>query len=293
MLPCLCMAAGTEELAIESPAVTVKIDKRFGGAITWISQKHGPNLVNTCDHGRLVQQSYYAGSSLDRRAEGQSPFWSPWPWNPIQGGSFQGIPSVIEECAAAYGVLYCRLRPKLWDMSDETASAVMEQWTEFEPDMPDVIRVTARISCQRSSSDPWGKPELRHQELPACYFLRALNAVKIYQGNGSWTTCVYPHLSASGWGRVDPPRKTMALFLPNGSGIGIYSPRADTPWNVGATGDSRSMDPSSPDTMHVAPLASVALTHSASFTYRCWLILGNEQSIASRVEELTARHSEK
>jgi hypothetical protein len=51
------------------------------------------------------------------------------------------------------------------------------------------------------------------------------------------------------------------------------------------------MDASSP--MHVASLASVALTPNTTFTYRRWLILGDQPSRTSRVEELITRHSEK
>jgi arylsulfatase A-like enzyme len=43
-------------------------------------------MVNSADPGRLIQQSYYAGKRLDRKADGQSKSWSPWTWNPIQGG---------------------------------------------------------------------------------------------------------------------------------------------------------------------------------------------------------------
>jgi hypothetical protein len=98
--------AAAGELSIENSRVTVKIASHCGGAITWISQKRGPNLVNTYDVGRLIQQSYYAGAALDLRNLGQSPSWSPWPWNPIQGGSFKGSPSIVEEFTSKNGVLY-------------------------------------------------------------------------------------------------------------------------------------------------------------------------------------------
>lgn len=156
-------AAMAKELTIRSSVLTVKVDSRFGGAITWISGKRGLNLVNTYDLGRLIQQSYYAGSLLDRKTEGQSPSWSPWSWNPIQGGSFKSVPAIVEELTSKEGVLYGRIRPKLWDMPDETAAAVMEQWTEFEPNMPDVIRVTNKIVCQRPASDKWGAAAAHHQ----------------------------------------------------------------------------------------------------------------------------------
>lgn len=91
---------------------------------------------------------------------------------------------------------------------------------------------------------------------------------------------------------MDPPRKTAGLFLSNGYGIGIYSPKADTPWNVGATDESISKESTSPDTMHIAPLTSAALTHDAVFTYRYWLIVGHQDAISSRLEELIRLYPE-
>ena len=56
--------------------------------------------------------------------------------------------------------------PKLWDMPDEEAEAVMVQITEIVADMPNVIEVSNRLICKRSKNDSWGKAVPRHQELP-------------------------------------------------------------------------------------------------------------------------------
>ena len=74
-------------LEIKNRKIEVIQDLTRGGAIAYISKRgKGRNLVNIRDEGRYIQQSYYAGNTVDRRAEGQSPFWSPWAWNPIQVG---------------------------------------------------------------------------------------------------------------------------------------------------------------------------------------------------------------
>ena len=81
-------------LTIDNGSVKVGIDREKGGAITWLSSDAYPhNTVNIADPGRLIQQSYYAGRSLDRTSAGQSKAWSPWPWNPIQGGGVGGLGS--------------------------------------------------------------------------------------------------------------------------------------------------------------------------------------------------------
>jgi hypothetical protein len=88
---------GEELLLLDNGTVKVGIDRAKGAAITRLSSAAYPkNLVNSADPGRLIQQSYYAGLRLDRKAEGQSKAWSPWSWNPIQGGGVGSWARVTE-----------------------------------------------------------------------------------------------------------------------------------------------------------------------------------------------------
>ena len=77
----LSLAAKPKEkkfLEIKNRQIEVVQDLTRGGAIAYISKRGAyRNLVNIRDEGRYIQQSYYAGNTVDRRAEGQSPFWSP------------------------------------------------------------------------------------------------------------------------------------------------------------------------------------------------------------------------
>jgi hypothetical protein len=94
MLCCLIGAdalLAADLLTIDNGSAKVGIDREKGGAITWLSSPaYSQNIVNIADPGRLIQQSYYAGRRLDRTQEGQSKSWSPWSWNPIQGGGVGG-----------------------------------------------------------------------------------------------------------------------------------------------------------------------------------------------------------
>ena len=75
------------ELITDNGVLKVILDLTRGGAISYVSLSgRNRNLVNIHDEGRYIQQSYYAGNSLNRQADGQSPRWSPWKWNPIQVG---------------------------------------------------------------------------------------------------------------------------------------------------------------------------------------------------------------
>lgn len=288
-LPSL-LAAGT--LSLSSSDLAVKIDRARGGAITWISAADGPNLINLHDLGRLIQQSYYAGARLDRRAEGQSPHWSPWTWNPVQGGSFAHAPGLVEKFESRAGALHSLTRPKLWDMPDETAACEMEQRTEFEPGHTRVLRVSNTLRSRRPAGDRWGAAVPLHQELPAIYLVRAFATARVYQGSGQWTDFAMPALANKGWGRPDVPKRAMAFFRADGLGFAIYSPAADTTWNCGVVGDSRSGDPTHAHTTHVAPIATVALAPDATYSFRYWIILGDEPALRSALDELLSRYTE-
>ncbi|WP_419194803.1 hypothetical protein [Novipirellula herctigrandis] len=74
-------------MKLDNKLTQIGVDRTKGAAITWLLSKDYPkNMVNVCDLGRLIQQSHYAGKRIDRQTGGQSPAWSPWSWNPIQGG---------------------------------------------------------------------------------------------------------------------------------------------------------------------------------------------------------------
>ncbi len=116
-------------LQVSNGKVTIGMDRTKGGAITLLSWAgHPQNAVNLADPGRHIQQSYFAGKSLDRTAEGQHPAWSPWSWNPIQGGGVGSWARVTEFERSKSNTLYSvTTGPKLWDMPDEEAQALMRQ----------------------------------------------------------------------------------------------------------------------------------------------------------------------
>lgn len=177
----------SELLTIENKAVKIGIDRSMGASITWVSwQAHPENIINIHDPGRLLQQSYYAGKNLDRQEEGQSKHWSPWSWNPIQGGGVNSWARVSVFKKTREGGLYAETIPKLWDMPDEEAAAVMRQICRFDPEMPNVIQVHNQLICKRKPDDRWGAAVPRHQELPACYFTRQFENFSIYLGEGKW-----------------------------------------------------------------------------------------------------------
>ena len=65
-------------LELRGRRLTLRQDLTRGGAICFIGRGRSErNYVNISDEGRYIQQSYYAGRSVNRQADGQSDFWSP------------------------------------------------------------------------------------------------------------------------------------------------------------------------------------------------------------------------
>jgi hypothetical protein len=284
-------AAETNRLLMDNGTVRVGMDRVKGGAITWLSWSgHPKNAVNLADPGRLIQQSYYAGKSLDRTADGQSKAWSPWAWNPIQGGGVGSWARVTAFERTGNTVLYSETVPKLWDMPDEEAAAVMRQWTRFEAGTTNVVVVECEFLARREATDRWGPARTLDQEVPACYFTRTFGVVKSYLGDGQWRVETQP--PGPPWGRANPPRKAMACFNAAGQGIAIFSPAAAAPWNFGPHGQGTTDDPAAGPCMHVAPLDRVPLGPKSEYRYRYWLIVGTETELAAQLDALWKRYAD-
>ena len=118
---------------IDNGVLTLKLDLTRGGAISYFSLSGSSrSVVNIADEGRYIQQSYNAGKSLDRKADGQSPNWSPWTWNPIQVGDAFRNRAQILSFQKKENELYVKCLPMQWDMNNRPAEAEMEQWTTIK-----------------------------------------------------------------------------------------------------------------------------------------------------------------
>ncbi len=279
-----------ELLFIENAAMKIGIDRSMGASITWLSWKNHPeNIINIHDPGRLLQQSYYAGKTLDRQAEGQSKSWSPWSWNPIQGGGVMSWARVTRFEKSENRMLIAETIPKLWDMPDEEAEAVMFQSTEFEPAMPNVVRIRNRLVCKRRNGDRWGEAVPRHQELPACYFTSGFRHVESYLGDGKWRSERQP--PGPPWGRATPPLNVMACFNDKGQGVAVFSPVANSHWNFGPHRPyTPSAKPEDGPCVHLAPIATVPLGPQSALEYRYWMVVGTKDQITKQIEALLARY---
>ncbi len=272
------------ELVTDNGILTLKLDLTRGGAISWLSLSGSDrSLVNIADEGRYIQQSYYAGKSLDRKAEGQAPRWSPWSWNPIQvGDAFRNRARILTSSKNG-NELYVKCIPMQWDMNNKPAEAEMEQWTTL---LGNVVEVRNRLTCHRTDSI-YGDGLVCDQELPAVYPISALKKLYTYQGNtpfakASLQELPVVNLSSGFWGRYDDVTENWMAFTDgNRWGIAVYNPLCIR-FLAGLAGVSgkESRDGS---TSYIAPVKKEILHKNSVYEYRYYLLIGNLEEMREQI----------
>ncbi len=280
-------------LSADNGVIKVKLDLTRGGAINYLSNSgDNRNLVNIHDEGRYIQQSYYAGNVLDRRNEGQSSGWSPWSWNPIQVGDTFGNRAQILDYLQNGDTLYVKCTPMLWDMNNEPAEAVMEQWTILNDN---VLEVHNKLTCFRTDTI-YGENISRDQELPAVYPISALENLYCYIGgvpftNDSLSNPPVVNLSSGFWGRyLGVSEHWMAFVDDTKFGMGVYNPQCNH-FIAGMAGDPghEALDGS---TSYIAPIKNEALNKNSVYDYTYFIIVGTVEEIRTKVYDLSKEFNE-
>ncbi|MEW6193798.1 MAG: hypothetical protein AB1521_01410 [Bacteroidota bacterium] len=275
------------EIIVDNGKLKLKLDLTRGGAICYISiSGSDENLVNVYDEGRYIQQSYYAGNRLDRRSEGQSPYWSPWSWNPIQVGDYYRNRAAILDYKQNEDTLYVKCIPMLWDMNNAPAEAVIEQWTILDGSS---IKVHNKLTCNRTDTI-YGESIPNDQELPAVYPISKLKNLFTYSGenpfsNGPVEKLAVVNLSSGFWGRYNSiTEHWMAFTEDNKWGIGIYNPNC-TNFLAGMSGTSGG-DALAKSTSYIAPVKVEALSKNSVYEYEYYIIIGSIDEIRTKVYQL-------
>ncbi len=275
-----------KELVADNGKLTVKFDLTRGGAISWISYSGSQrSLVNIADEGRYIQQSYYAGKSLDRKADGQSPNWSPWAWNPIQVGDAFRNRAKILDYKQSKDSLYVKCIPMQWDMNNKPAEAEMEQWTFLNGN---ILTIRNRLTCHRTD-EIYGDSLMRNQELPAVYPISALNNLYTYEGNAPFTNAAYKklevkNLSSGFWGRYKEVTENWMAFVDDANiGMAVYNPQC-VMFLAGMAGEpgKESTDGS---TSYIAPIKDEIIYKQSIYEYEYYILIG---SLAQMREQIYA-----
>ncbi|WP_339740071.1 hypothetical protein [uncultured Sunxiuqinia sp.] len=279
---------------IDNGILTLKLDLTRGGAISYLSLSgKDRSIVNIYDEGRYIQQSYYAGKSVNRQEEGQSPDWSPWSWNPIQVGDAFRNRAEILDFQKSENEMYVKCIPMQWDMNNHPAEAEMEQWTTLNGN---VLKVRNKLSCHRTDTI-YGEGVLNDQELPAVYPISALDNLYSYFGDAPFTGApmanpTVEHLEDGFWGRYDDNKVTenwMAFVDKNKWGMAVYSPSC-TNFLAGMAGHpgGESTDSS---TSYIAPVTKAILNKNSVYEYEYFIIVGSLSEIRKTIEALHQKNN--
>ncbi|MEN9884500.1 MAG: hypothetical protein RLZZ420_1717 [Bacteroidota bacterium] len=276
-----------KELVADNGILTVKFDLTRGGAISWISKSGSlHSLVNIADEGRYIQQSYYAGKSLDRKADGQSPNWSPWTWNPIQVGDAFHNRARILDYKESKDTLYVKCIPMQWDMNNRPAEAEMEQWTFLQGN---ILKIRNRLTCHRTDQI-YGDSLVRNQELPAVYPISALKNLYMYEGdkpftNGPVKKLEVKNLSTGFWGRYENvPENWMAFVDDAHYGMAVYNPIC-TMFLAGMAGvpDKDATDGS---TSYIAPIRNEIIYKTSVYEYEYYILIGDLDAMRKQIYDI-------
>jgi hypothetical protein len=279
-----------KELVADNGKLTVKFDLTRGGAISWISYSGSQrSFVNIADEGRYIQQSYYAGKSLDRKAEGQSPQWSPWAWNPIQVGDAFRNRAKILDYKQSMDTLYVKCIPMQWDMNNRPAEAEMEQWTFLNGS---ILTIRNRLTCHRTDTI-YGDSLMRNQELPAVYPISALKNLYTYDGNLPFTNEPYKKLEvknlASGfWGRYkDISEHWMAFVDDTDIGMLVYNPIC-TMFLAGMAGVP-GKEATDASTSYIAPIKDEVIYKNTVYEYEYYILVGSLTEMRKQVYDINTK----
>ena len=249
---------------LDNGHVRLGVNMDAGGSVGWFSHSHSSvNLLNAFDHGRYVQQSYYGdpdGSEWDGR---------PWRYNPVQGGSWEGVPATVLEKKEGKDSLYVKTRPRQWAGGGDADDMSFEQWLTLEGGL---ARLKFRMTFTGTTEH---KPT--HQELPAVFVApRCDTLVSCEKGSPAWSDAPLTRRQPGPPGAKDAivhfSEPWAAWVDGDGQGLGVYFPHTDfaTTYrvrNAGADGVA--------DCSYIAPLQTFALKPGLVFEYEVVLATGN------------------
>ena len=275
-----CQAEPVADVFVESPHIRVGVNTRWGGAITYVATPNGPNIINSADLGRQIQQSYYSGPpNYQRAGKEKSPHWASFPWNPIQTGDAYHNGSKVLEHRVQNGELYVKTIPMLWPMNNDPGECIMETWIKPLPGGAK-FRYRARLTNQRSDTTQYHGSA---QEVPAVYTNGPWHRLTAYIGDQPFTGGTVSEIRndhREGWPWVNylPTEGWAALLNDQGTGIGVCVPHA-MEFHGGFSGRRGEGGEKSGNTGYMSPITTEILDHNIVYEYTCVFVVGDVDAI--------------
>jgi len=280
-----CVGQPAADTFVENRHIRVGVNLKWGGAITHVSTPDGPNIINSHDLGRQIQQSYYSGPPNYRReGKEKSAHWASFPWNPIQTGDAFHNGSKVLEHRVGDGRLYVKTIPMLWPMNNDPAECIMETWITLDPDRPS-FAYRARLTNSRSDTTQYRGSS---QEVPAIYTNGPWHRLMTYLGDKPFTgepltEVRNDHREGWPWVNYLPTEGWAALINEQGSGIGVIVPRP-MEFHGGFAGKRGVGGEKDGPTGYMSPIATEILDHNIVYEYTCTFVVGKLEAIRAEAQ---------
>jgi len=271
---------------IENAHIRVGITRKWGGAITHVSVPGGPNIINSHDLGRQIQQSYYSGPpNYQKAGKEKSKDWSAFPWNPIQTGDAYRNGSQVADVRIGTNTLYVKTIPMLWPMNNDPGECTMETWITLSKTSP-AFTYKARLTNQRSDKTQYKGGA---QEVPAVYVNGPYHHLMMYTGDKPFTGGALrelrnDHKEDWPWVNSLPTEGWAALVNDAGTGIGVIVP-SPIEFHGGFSGKRGIGGETDGSTGYMSPIVSEVLDHNVVFDYRADFVVGNVSEIRAAAEK--------
>lgn len=274
------MADLTGEPTIEKNGVRLGITLEMGGAIASLTDENAPagytNLLNRCDTGRLVQQSYY-GCHTPPYEMGEF-MGNPWPYNPVQGGDKGNFRSRIIEFRRTEDEICIKAQPYDWGHIGSITPSYMENRYSFTEE--------GLVLVENRFTDFSGLPHPpRHQELPAFYVVSALDVFTWEDAGVRYSRddmIFWPLAKDQNFPLTEPDSAFCVWHDRDGYGVGLAVPGVDQ-YYAGRHEYNGSRDPHDQATNYVAPLKTLQLQTYVPLTYRYLLAVGELEDVAEKL----------
>lgn len=271
-------ASDDNMLYIQNDEIKVGVDLSIGGAVTYVSKTGGLNIINSCDWGRQIQQSYYSGpANYTKPGKEKSPAWAGFCWNPIQSGDSYNNGSRVLQHRNTDNSIYVKTQPMLWPMRDDPGECYFETWITLKGS---VFTWRARIVNSRGDKAFYGGYP---QELPAVYTNGPWHKLMSYTGSkpftgGKLVEVRNDHNEAWPWCDFLATENWAALVDENGQGIGVICPTASG-FAGGFAGKRGKGGPKDSPTGYMSPTNQEILDYNIAFEYTRDFYVGSLQEI--------------
>ena len=252
------------------------------------------NLINQCDPGRLVQQSYYGtlGDSLDDPqddyvcgyydSDGDATTDDVvWPYNPVQGGDSHANFSQLVDVQYTDTEIYVKVRPMDWAKDGEVTRNYMENTYAIRTDS--VYGEYVEVGNTDTDFSGYAHNNVRDQELPAYYGITPLGRLATYKGASPWTESSYTYTDTLDFwspgtsdNRFNATENWIAWLNEDNWGVGLYVPDVKSMvcgrFEYSVDRDDIGLDPSIADRCtYAAPLGQFSMESYTSFSYTYYL----------------------